>query len=310
MIEVTNLTGSHYHYHPLYSNWEGLKKVILFAEGEQRRRGSCYIPNGTVWVFGKEDHKYRTEILDTDVGCGMAAFALEEVNPKKAANEICEHLRNKNILGRGNHFVDICSPINSSSIGTFNVSECNLLLIHTDGKNIRKKDHRVPRTIEEAVVWEKEASGFRQKMGLELSELMGVKGELMGDWTHNSVEDAGEEIIYRKGVIKVIPEKIHILPASLGEKILLYTVSPQYLPPYSSFPHATGRKSSRGESKVSLDRIPELRQRVYIPPQIADTSLRTEHPDCYHSFKPILEKLGPYIISLGSADILSYVGKV
>ncbi len=311
MVEVTNLTGSYYHYHPLYSQWEGLKKVILFVEGGPQQRNNHRIPNGAIWVFTKENHNYIPEILDADAGCGMTAFTIPEVDPKKAADVICQALKDKNILGRGNHFIDICSPVYSSRIDAFNAPGYNLLLIHTDGKSLRKdKKHKTPLTLEEAIAWEQEASTFRKKLGIELSEQISVSAEVLGDWPHNSVEIAEGEVIYRKGVIKVIPEKIHLLPASLGEKILLYTVSSQYLPPYSSFPHAAGRKGSRGNHKVGINRIPELRERVYIPAQIADTSLRSEHPDCYNSFEHILEKLGFYIISLGSTRILSYVGKV
>ncbi len=98
--------------------------------------------------------------------------------------------------------------------------------------------------------------------------------------------------------------------------------APFQLPPYCSMPHATGRSGPRGEMKVSLEEIREMRcqpQIPYIPSGISDTALRSEHPSCFNNFDKILEKLKypisehfqeNYFIITGQSKILSYVGKV
>jgi hypothetical protein len=75
-------------------------------------------------------------------------------------------------------------------------------------------------------------------------------------------------------------------------------------------PHATGRSKPRGEGKVSLEKANSLRDLVYIPEEISNSSLRSEHPSCFNDFNKIINSLGNYIVPFGESKILSYVGKV
>ena len=183
------------------------------------------------------------------------------------------------------------------------------MLVHSDGKSY---DPSVPENLTDAINKQKSAEEFREKLGLELADIIGVNGELIGNWTHNSVETSEEtgKVIYRKGVVKTEPNKLQCLPASLGKELAFYLVDENNLPPHSSMPHATGRSKPRGEGKVSLEQANSLRDLVYIPEGISDSSLRTEHPSCFNDFDKIVTSLGEHIILYGQSKILSYVGKV
>ena len=134
---------------------ESLETLIRFPDSEYKREG---IPNSSVWVYSQRDHVYRSNILSNDVGCGMAAFIVLIKKVQKATDIICNYLAGKNILGRGNHFVDICSGLRSTP-------GYKLMIIHTDGKS---RNTTVPQTIEEAIERQKSAQALRSELGKNL----------------------------------------------------------------------------------------------------------------------------------------------
>lgn len=299
MVRVFNFDHGFFRPPPL----PGLEEVIRFpGEGKERRP----LPNSTVWIFNNEGHSYVSDILGNDVGCGMTAFLTEKMEVETAADTIFQYLKTKGVLGRGNHFVDICNGLDTDLKET---SDNNIILVHTDGKSY---DRPTPSTVAEALKRQKQAEEFRAELGQTLVQEIGVKGMMLRNWTHNSVEESEDTIIYRKGVIKVEPQKMEILPAHLGAKVLIYTIREHNLPPYTSMPHATGRRGPRGQTKVSVEQAGSIRKLVYIPSGISDKSLRTEHPSCFNGFSKILNcsSVGKYIVPLSDIEILAYVGKV
>ncbi len=312
MVNIISFEDTHYYPPPQLR--KGLDTLVRFPDGEFKRDS---IPNSTVWVYNPAGHKYDPEILGGDAGCGIAAFFIDEVDPKEAADTIFEKLNGKGILGRGNHFVDICGAYDSASPDTKPKAPHNILLVHTHGDN---KDTTMPATIAEAQKRQQYAEEFREYLGQQLAADIGSKRcQLFGNWTHNSVEQTQEGIIYRKGIVKVQPLKVHILPESIGAMVLFYTVAdshPLQLPPYLSMPHATGRAGPRGEMKVSLEEVKKMRRQPsmpYIPAGISDTALRSEHPSCFNNDEKIFRKLGVennFYTSVGQCQVLSYVGKV
>ncbi len=301
MVEIISFEDGFY-YPP---EFKGLEVLVRFPDGGFKRNG---IPNGTVWVFN-QDSEYREEILGNDVGCGMTAFILDEIDHEEAADKIFEYLKKRGIIGRGNHFIDICGRIESTS--DRKEEKYNILFLHTHGKGDNKAGN-----LKEAEKLQRKASKEREDLGYELSDLIKAKCKLFGDWPHNTVQIENGKIVYRKGVVKVQPEKVYFLPAHLNAHILVYTIDsrPEHIPPYFSMPHATGRKGPRGEHKVSLKEAASLRDVVYIPEGISDSSLRTEHPSCFNSFDKIIEKLCQwdknYLYPIGEVKILSYIGKI
>jgi hypothetical protein len=312
MVNIISFEDTHYYPPPELRR--GLDALVRFPDGEVKQTG---IPNSTVWVYDAAEHRYKPEILGGDVGCGIAAFFIDEVDPKAAADTIFKKLVGKGILGRGNHFVDICGSYESASPETEQRPPHHILLVHTHGDN---RDITIPTTIAEAQKRQRYAEEFREYLGNQLAADIGSRAcRMFGNWTHNSVEQTEEGIIYRKGVVKVEPMKLYILPESIGAMVLFYTVSdkaPFQMPPYNSMPHATGRAGSRGEMKVSLEEVREMRREPwipYIPAGISDTALRSEHPSCFNDDTKIFRRLhleNKYYISTGVSQILSYVGKV
>ena len=291
MVHIISFEDSFYH--PLFPD---LEELVRFPDGELKHNG---IPASTIWVF-PEDHRFHSGIHGADIGCGMAAFFMEEVQPKAAADVLYAFLRKSNLIGRGNHFVDICSSFDQESPYPHRV-----LLLHTHGQN-----RAIPQNWREAVQFQQRATAERIDIGERLTTELGVKAHFFADWPHNTVEIAGGKAVYRKGVVKTKLEELYFLPAHLGAKILVYTSNPKNPPPYDSMPHATGRVGPRGSTKVTSKQAAELRALTYIPAGISNQSLRTEHPSCYNSFDKIFRKLGPHMLTMGEAKILSYVGKL
>jgi len=296
---------------------DNLEEVVVFVN-ETKREG---IPNGSVWVYNDMGQGYNPDILGEDVGCGMAAFKIsKDVNLKKAADEIAKSLKGIRILGSGNHFVDLCSPmrvfdkwvknewIDFSDFKHNTTDKSQFLILHTDAKTIMDK---TPVSFKEADEKMQIAQNFRDKLGNDLAKLIGSKIiEKYGDWTHNSVERKDGKIIYRKGAIKVLSGKIHIFPVSLGNPILFYTVDGNYIPPYNSMPHASGRKVKTGDFKASLESVSEFRKLIYIPEEVKDNSLRAEHPDCFNTLNDFTDEFKLYFNSIGEVNIIAYVGKI
>lgn len=297
--KVTN--HNTFFFHP--GKKKGLEEVILLPGSEKKYRSS--VPNSSVWVFNRFGHSYDPSILGQDVGCGVTGFKLPKLEFKEAADMIAEYLKDKQILGRGNHFVDLCSSIYSQHVD-FNPNY-SAMLIHTDGKEGKQN---APKTIPEAEKRRYDAEMFRRELGEKLADILGVTSHCFGNWTHNSVEVCNEKVIYRKGTIKAKAEEINVLLASLGREVFLYTVVEKNMPPFSSMPHGTGRIGPLSDIKATIEKARELRRKVYVPETISDSSLRSEHPDCYHDFQHVLKELHQYMVGLGHLKIKAYVGKI
>ncbi len=287
-------------------SWPGLEGLVIFPDGEFRHES---LPNSSVWVFSKQNHQFRPEIHQEDLGCGMTAILIPPVDKREAADAFYDYLQGEGILGRGNHFVDLCSPIEpvhdfKSSLPS---TEYQILLLHTHGRG-----RVIPSSLSAALEQQKNVAEERWEIGKDLIKLLGTKGELLADWPHNTVEETPDKIIYRKGAVKVEPGKIYFLPAHLQADILVYSHLEEKLPPYSSMPHGTGRRGPRGQTKVTAEQASLIRKQVYIPSGIKDSSLRTEHHSCYNGFDKIFDTLRKeeLFVPVGYARILSYVGKV
>ncbi len=282
-------------------SWPGLEQLVRFPDGEFKR---ATIPNSTIWVFQKENHQFRPEIHAGDIGCGMSAFLTSTLDTKEATDLIADYLKTTGEIGRGNHFVDVCGPIELYHENQAN--DYSLILVHTHGH-----EKEIPSTIPQALEFQGRASQARKELGQTLLEKLGVKGEIMADWPHNTLEiTPDEKIIYRKGVVKIEPEKLYLLPAHLGAKILVYSVCKGITAPYNSMPHATGRSGPRGNTKVTRIQASLVRKMVYVPNKITDSSLRSEHPSCFNGYDKILNSLGKFIYPIGDIEIRGYVGKV
>lgn len=288
-------------YYPEKERTTGLERLVIFPDGTKNRSG---IPNSSVWIYRKTGHEYDPSLLGPDVGCGISGFKIPAAG-HEAADAIAEFLKDKKVLGRGNHFVDLCTSIVSPYME--DDPEHNILLIHTDGKQMMNE---VPSNLHEALQKIKDASEIRQELGNTLAKMLGIPINRFGDWAHNTVEETEEYLVYRKGAIKTVPSMIHIMPAHIRSHILVYTVQKEYMPPAESLPHGTGRAGPINQHKVTEEKAEEVRKHVYIPKIIPASSLKSEHPDCYNGFDNIFRTLKQFMIGLGHLEIKAYIGKL
>lgn len=294
MVDVLNF--NEFYFNP--DCFEGLEEVVIFPDGEHKYHSGVRIPNSSVWRFG--DAPYHQQILGLDVGCGIAGWLILGVDVPGAMDAIADHLKGTGVLGRGNHFVELLEGISSKP-------ETHILLIHSNGRIRRRRAFESYDAAATAMV---EAENSRAELGCEIIDLLGTNGEMIGNWTHNSVERSESGFIYRKGAVKVQLGKLHVLPAHLGADVYFYVPDPDSMPPLDSLPHGTGRLAGRGALKVDLDQVKALREMVYIPDCIRDTSLRTEHPSCFNGYSGIFKHLHGHVIGIRSSRILGYVGKI
>ncbi len=288
------------YYHP--PAWPGLEEIIRFPGGEAKRDS---IPPSSVWIFDSGRHQFKPEIHGPDIGCGIAAFTIKDkdIDVKEATDRFFAYLKREGTLGRGNHFVDLCAPIEAAC--DLAEEPYKILLIHTHGRGQSE-----PKNITEAQERQDQAARYRLDLGRQLAGLVDSPAELIGNWVHNSIEEKEGKIIYRKGAVKVETGRLYFLPAHLGAKVLIYTIpeEPRFF--HSSLPHGTGRSGPRGETKVTPAEASRIRGLVYVPESISNDSLRSEHPSCYNGYDNIFEKLRRYFNPIGETRILSYIGKV
>ena len=173
---IINL-GDAFFYPPKYLQ-KNLNYVLVFSENTMKRD----IPSGSVWNY--YDENYRSEILRDDVGCGISMFLFKKENV--ALNEWLETISKKSI-GGGNHFINI---------GEYD-HDLDFLLLHSDFNN----EKRIPRSVKEAQILEKQAKERRQETTQEILVELGIKGELYRDWPHNFVRTNDLGTSYFKGVV-------------------------------------------------------------------------------------------------------------
>lgn len=303
-MKVRDLSGQNFYPAPNFR--DNLEEILVYPEGEFKREG---VPNGSVWVYRDIGQSYDPRILYDDVGCGIAAFYISpKIDLNAAADEIAKALKGRRILGSGNHFIDLCAPLNTY-YDDVKSDGSNILVLHTDAKGL---GNELSQTFQQAQDKLMLAEHRRHTLADDLSKLIGSHYvKQIGDWPHNSVEKQEGKIIYRKGSIKVVSNgNLYILPAHLGASILYYAVSEKEMPPLASMPHATGRIQRTGEGKVSEQKVKELRKMIYVPKQIKNGSLRAEHPDCFNNVDNIYKDLARHIHVIGDSKIRAYVGKI
>ena len=92
---------------------------------------------------------------------------------------------------------------------------------------------------------------------------------------------------------------VSLLTATVAAALVLNSVS-----------HGTGRLLSRSDAKDLVLDASRLRQQLYIPDYISDSSLRTESPECYRSLNHCLELLGPVVKEEKRFGVLAYLGRL
>ena len=92
-----------------------------------------------------------------------------------------------------------------------------------------------------------------------------------------------DSVIISKGAIRLNPNELAVLPSNLDGDAVLVKSTEQVSETYNPLNHESGRIISRSEAKEHSDKYDYvgLRERIYIPEMIKDTSIKTEAPFCY-----------------------------
>jgi len=283
------------------------QKVIFFPDACP---GKSPLPTGTV-VYTKQADWRRFAV--SDCGCGML-LAKSEVKRSEFKesdwDKIYHDLKNNKgklgDLGSGNHFLDALESYDDDFI---------YFLIHTGSRNESKiVDHLIDKPIEFDKVfytvcdW---AENNRKAIADIVSKYFG-KLHIIVDRNHNNFELNDEGVIIRKGAIRINPNELAVLPSNLDGDVVLVKSTDKVLETFNSLNHGTGRVMSRSEAKEHSDKYDYegLRERIYIPEMIKNTSIKTEAPFCYRDLDDCLNLIDDLIIIEKRFSPFAYLGQI
>lgn len=309
-MELVNLTHNYLKLKKGYS-LKGLKKLILLPDYSP---AGGILPVGSVAVFNKKEHKITSDFLGPDIGCGMllAKFSKPLKDIEYTNYKLVERLRSKTemgSLGGGNHFIDMYE---SDEINELGLKKGDMVtLIHSgsrlEGQYIFLEGSEGWDYYEkycEAVEFGKENRRYLLKKVEKSSE---NKLEIIFDRIHNTLEESGDNIIYRKGAIKLKPNEIGILSSCMGEDALIIKAKEKIKDLEYSICHGTGRKISRSDAKEIEFDSGKIRDKICIPSTICDRYFKTEAPHCYNTLEETLPPLKDYVEVIGKLKAKSYV---
>lgn len=296
--------------HKLYS-WipRGLKaeEIIFFPDACP---GKSLLPTGTVVKTKQEDWR---KFAVSDCGCGMLLAKSKLKKSEFASTEwdlIYQDLKkNKGKLGdlgSGNNFLDAIEAYNDDS---------PYFLIHTGSRNESKLvDHLIDQPnkfdskFEEVCDWAEQ----NRSAVLKIVEKYFGKTEVVVDKNHNHFELKDDYVIIRKGASKLDPNELTVIPSNMIGDIVLVIGTAKVNEVHRSMCHGTGRTMSRSEAKVySKDyNYDQLREQIYIPPQIGDESIKTEAPFCYRDLDECLSLIDDLIEVKNRFKPLAYLGQI
>ena len=283
--------------------------------------GKSPLPTGMGFLTQAPDWR---RFAVSDVGCGICivrtGLALSDGSGsefRKAWDGLCEALaarRNRGLgdLGSGNHFLDAIASYGDDSV---------CLLVHTGSRN---ESGLVDELVDHPVEFDREFARIRtwardnRSAVLELAEKHLGKfvplypGIARIDRDHNHFEHLADGVLIRKGAQRVMPGELAVIPSNLMDDIVVVRATPQVSKTLNCLPHGTGRTMSRSDAKRVAEAYDfgELRRRVYIPPQIADASLRTEAPSCYRNLDEGLALMAGYVEEVERFVPVAYIGQL
>lgn len=277
-------------------------KELYFLPDYSESNGK--LPVGTVAVYEKSSHKINPEYIGSDIGCGMllAKFTKKLEKLYKLANDISTDLHFKETdlgsLGGGNHFVTIYKIKNSKS-EKFKSDE-NLVLIHGGSRTYGIDMYEEGFSGKDYFIEQKKIIDYAKNNRLHILEIVKKFGkidmEIILDKYHNFVEENdSNEIIYRKGAVKVMPDELSILPSSMSDEALLVKAGQKVSEIKYSLPHATGRKLSRSEARRRLIFLNGMPDNIFIPAFMTAEYLATELPQCYRKIDEVYPMIKDYI---------------
>lgn len=281
-------------------------KVVFFPDACP---SDAPLPTGTATLLSVANWR---EYAISDVGCGMRflrsrqkAAALTLDNWSRLAEKLKSNKDRLGDLGGGNHFLDalesyskdrLCFLIHSGSR-----SESGLVDAHVE------YPARFDEEYERILNW---ARSNREKIQTAIEEIFGETEPVL-DLPHNSFERMSDgRVIIRKGAVRVEPGGLSIIPSHIGGDAVLVQASDRIGQTLNSLSHGTGRVGPRGETKPLGEAydFSTLRRRILIPPQIRNSSLKTEGPYAYRDLDPCLDLLKEYVTVKERFAVIGYLG--
>jgi len=295
-MEFKNLSGKNFEYN-LDKN--GLNRVVIMPDYAPGK----YLPVGTALFYEKDGHKIKKEYLGTDVGCGMvlSKFEKNDFNLEQSVNEVTEKLIENNSglgsLGGGNHFITIYE-LKSSDNSYFREGDF-FSLIHSGsrerGRIFYQKNLDEKKYFDEQGKIIKYAVDNRLKLLDLLNQKTKTKSEVYIHNTHNFIERTSDEIIYRKGLIKLNSGELSVIPSSMSGEAVIIRAKNNVKEIGFSLPHATGRKISRSEAKTKNFFSEGFPKNIHFPYFLYAENLNEELPENYNDLEGILKKIEDYI---------------
>ncbi len=208
-------------------------------------------------------------------------------------------------LGGGNHFLDALAPYSDDRLH---------LLIHTGS---RAESGHVDAFVDESQTFDAEfdrvvawAEANRAAVHEAVEQELGSM-ELVVDLPHNTYEvlEGGGSII-RKGAVRVEPGQLNIIPSHMSGDVALVMATEMVRDSLLSLSHGTGRSMSRADCKTLAAEydFAALRERVLIPSQVKDASLRTDGPFAYRNLDACLALLQGYVEEVERFSVVGYMG--
>jgi len=272
--------------------------------------GKSPLPTGTA-VFTRQENWRKFAV--SDCGCGMllvkSSLKRDEFN-RKDWDKVYFSLKKRRgkigDLGSGNHFIDALEDHDDKVI---------YILIHTGSRNesglvdnLIGEPYRFDTTFVSVCKW---AEANRSEIAAIISRHFGNL-ETIIDRDHNNYEFVEGGVIIRKGAVRVMPGEVSIIPSSLDGDAVLVRATEMVAGTFNSLPHGTGRVMSRSDAKQMADDYDysSLRQRIYIPGKISNSSIRTEAPFCYRDLDACLELIRSLIVVEKRFSPFAYLGQI
>lgn len=281
--------------------------------------GKSPLPTGTAFLTA--DPSWRRFAL-SDVGCGMAVvrtrFAgtdAEGTAFRELWDQLCEDLasrRNKGLgdLGSGNHFLDAVASHADNSL---------CLVVHTGS---RQESGLVDDLVDQPDRFDREFARIRTWAHDNRAAVLDIAEKRLGkfarysaavdriDRDHNHFEQLDSGMLVRKGVQRVAPGELAVIPAHLLDDMVIVRARTEVASILNCLPHGTGRTMSRSDAKKVQFDFDQMRETVYIPRMIENTSLRTEAPSCYRSLDDGLACIEQYIDVVERFTPVAYIGQL
>ena len=304
---------TNYSAEPLYNlyNWipSGLnaKEIIFFPDACP---GKSPLPTGTVVLTEQPDWR---RFAVSDCGCGMLLATTKlkaadfDQNLWKAVYQDLKRNKGKmGDLGSGNHFLDAIVSYEDASLS---------FLIHTGSRDESKLvDHLIDQPkkfdaqFESVCEW---ASDNRHAV-LAIVEKHFGRTKVVLDKNHNHFEQTDEGIIIRKGASRLREGELTVIPSNMLGDIVTVRGTERATSIHNSMCHGTGRTMSRADAKLQSKEYDyqQLKEKIYIPEEIKNESIKTDAPFCYRDLDDCLILLGDLVQVQERFRPIAYIGQI